>query len=144
VANIVRAELFMRRLHELGHAVALDDFGRGLSSLTYLKSLPLTAIKVDGVFIRDVNSSSRSQALVSAIVQLAHAMNLATTAECVESDAIRETVARLGVDYGQGFSIGRPQPLEAVLRELGCPLRPGVEDSTGATCLNSADPVFAT
>ncbi len=144
VANIVRAELFMRRLQELGHAVALDDFGRGLSSLTYLKALPVTAIKIDGVFIRDVNTSGRSQALVSAIVQLARAMDLVTTAECVESDAIRETVARLGVDYGQGFSIGRPRPLEAVLRELGCPVRPGAAESTGAACLNAADPVFAT
>ena len=118
VANIVRAEALIRRLRDFGCAVALDDFGRGLSSLTYLRTLPVTHLKIDGSFVRDVVSDERSQAMMSAIVQLARAMKLETVAECVESEAIRQTVRTLGVAYGQGFSIGRPIPLEKVLGAL--------------------------
>jgi diguanylate cyclase (GGDEF)-like protein len=118
VANIVRAEILIRRLKDLGHDIALDDFGRGLSSLTYLKSLPVTDLKIDGGLVRDVVGNPRSQAMVSAIVQLAQTTKLRTTAECVESEAIQAAMAQLGVDYGQGFSIGRPRPLEVVLQEL--------------------------
>ena len=75
VANIVRAEALMRRLRELGFDVALDDFGRGLSSLTYLKTLPATCLKIDGTFVRDVVDDDRSQAMLSAIVRLAQARN---------------------------------------------------------------------
>lgn len=118
VANIVRAEMLIRRLQDLGHGIALDDFGRGLSSLTYLKSLPVTNLKIDGGLVRDLTGNERSQAMVTAIVQLAGAMRLTTTAECVESDTIRTAVTRLGVNYGQGFAIGRPRPLEQVLQDL--------------------------
>lgn len=123
VANIVRAEMLIRRLQGLGHGIALDDFGRGLSSLTYLKSLSVSDLKIDGALVRDLAGSdpianSRSQAMVTAIVQLAQAMRLRTTAECVESEAILAAVGPLGVDYGQGFAIGRPRPLESVLQEL--------------------------
>jgi diguanylate cyclase (GGDEF)-like protein len=118
VANIVRAETLVRRLQDLGHDIALDDFGRGLSSLTYLKSLSVSDLKIDGGLVRDLASNARSQAMVTAIVQLARTMKLRTTAECVESEAIQATVARLGVDFGQGFAIGRPRPLEIVLQEL--------------------------
>ena len=115
VANIVRAETLMRRLRELGFDVALDDFGRGLSSLTYLKTLPVTHLKIDGTFVRDVVGDDRSQAMLSAIVRLAEAMGLRTVAECVENDQIHAIVRQLGVEYGQGFSIGRPKPLEQVI-----------------------------
>jgi diguanylate cyclase (GGDEF)-like protein len=118
VANIVRAEALIRRLRDLGFGAALDDFGRGLSSLTYLKTLPVTTLKIDGSFVRDVVGDDRSQAMLSAIVRLAQAMGLATVAECVESDPIRDIVCRLGVEYGQGFSIGRPVPLERVIAGL--------------------------
>jgi Amt family ammonium transporter len=121
VTNIVRAEALMRRLKDLGHDVALDDFGRGLSSLSYLKTLPVSCLKIDGAFIRDVAANQRSQAMVSAIVQLSRAMGLSTTAECVESPAIRDCVRGLGVDFGQGFSLGRPQPLDDALAGLPDP-----------------------
>ena len=131
VANIVRAETLIRRLQDLGHGIALDDFGRGLSSLTYLKTLPVTDLKIDGGLVRDLVGNARSQAMVTAIVQLAQAMKLKTTAECVESEAILQAVGALGVDYGQGFAIGRPKPLEAVLQDL---LRgaPGLSRSSGS------------
>lgn len=118
VSNIVRAETLIRRLRKLGHEVALDDFGRGLSSLTYLKSLPVNCVKIDGELIRDVTHNARSQAMVSAVVQLAKAMKLETTAECIESPEIHKAIASLGVDHAQGFAIGRPRPLEVVLNEL--------------------------
>jgi EAL domain-containing protein (putative c-di-GMP-specific phosphodiesterase class I) len=118
VANIVRAETLIRRLRELGSDVALDDFGRGLSSLTYLKTLPVTHLKIDGIFVRDAIADDRSQAMLSAIVQLARAMKLKTVAECVESEAILEAVRGLGVEYGQGFGLGRPTPLQQVLDGL--------------------------
>ena len=118
VANIVRAETLIRRLQDLGHAIALDDFGRGLSSLTYLKALPVSHLKIDGGLVRDLAGNSRSRAAVTAIVQLSQAMKLETTAECVESESILAAVGQLGVTYGQGFAIGRPRPLEIVLQEL--------------------------
>lgn len=118
VANIVRAEMLIKRLQDLGHSIALDDFGRGLSSLTYLKSLSVSQLKIDGELVRDLVGNARSQAMVTAIVQLAQAMKLQTTAECVESEEIMAAVAKLGVDFGQGFAIGRPRPLEVVLQEL--------------------------
>jgi EAL domain-containing protein (putative c-di-GMP-specific phosphodiesterase class I) len=80
--------------------------------------LPVTHLKIDGIFVRDVVSDDRSQAMLSAIVQLARAMNLKTVAECVESEAIWQATRSLGVEYGQGFSIGRPTPLEKVLGAL--------------------------
>jgi diguanylate cyclase (GGDEF)-like protein len=128
VANIVRAEALIRRLRDLGSDVALDDFGRGLSSLSYLKMLPVTHLKIDGIFVRDVVTDDRSQAMLSAIVQLARAMKLKTVAECVESEAIWQGTRVLGVDYGQGFYIGRPMPLDKVLDTL-----------VGATIGHSAD-----
>jgi len=118
VANIVRAETLMRRLRELGHEVALDDFGRGLSSLGYLKALPVTCLKIDGSLVRDVVEDERSQAMLSAIVGLARAMSLSTVAECVESEEILRITRELGVEFGQGFAIARPAPMNDVIGAL--------------------------
>lgn len=118
VANIVHAETLIRRVQDLGHGIALDDFGRGLSSLNYLKSLPVSDLKIDGALVRTLATNARSQQTVKAIVQLAQSMQLKTTAESVESEAILSSVTGLGVDYGQGFAIGRPRALETVLQEL--------------------------
>jgi EAL domain-containing protein (putative c-di-GMP-specific phosphodiesterase class I) len=118
VANIARAEVLMRRLRRLGCGVALDDFGTGLSSLSYLRQLPVTTLKIDGSFVRDILKDSRSDSMVHAIAQLARSMSIATVAEYVETDEIRQRIAALGVDYGQGFAIGRPVPFSDVLAEL--------------------------
>ena len=75
----------------------------------------MTHLKIDGTFVRDVVGDDRSQAMLSAIVRLAEAMGLRTVAECVENDQIHAIVRQLGVEYGQGFSIGRPKPLEQVI-----------------------------
>lgn len=118
VANIVQAEMLIRRLRDLGHTIALDDFGRGLSSVDYLKSLPVSQLKIDGAVVRDVVGNPRSQAMLAATVQLARGLNLQTTAKCVENETILAAVGQLGIDFGQGFAIGRPRPLELVLQEL--------------------------
>jgi EAL domain-containing protein (putative c-di-GMP-specific phosphodiesterase class I) len=108
----------MRRLRRLGCSVALDDFGTGLSSLSYLRQLPVTTLKIDGSFVRDILRDARSESMVQAIAQLARGMSIATVAEYVETEELRHRVAALGVDYGQGFAIGRPKPLQEVLAEL--------------------------
>ncbi|HEU4531547.1 MAG TPA: bifunctional diguanylate cyclase/phosphodiesterase [Steroidobacteraceae bacterium] len=118
VANMGRAEAFMQQLRNFGCTFALDDFGTGFSSLAYLKALPVTLLKIDGSFVRDVILDSRSQSMVRAIAQLAKTMCMETVAEYVETDEIRRRVAALGVDYGQGFCLGRPQPIVDVLRDL--------------------------
>jgi diguanylate cyclase (GGDEF)-like protein len=118
VSNIARAELLMRRLRRIGCGVALDDFGTGLSSLAYLRSLPVTLLKIDGSFVRDILRDPRSESMVQAITQLAHTMSISTVAEYVETEEIRQRVETLGVDYGQGFAIARPVPILRVLEEL--------------------------
>jgi hypothetical protein len=108
----------MQRLRELGCSVALDDFGTGLSSLAYLRKLPVDVLKIDGSFVRDVLKDPRAESMVQAIAQLARSMQMATVAEYVETDEIRLRVASLGVDYGQGFAIARPVPLADVIQDL--------------------------
>ncbi len=98
--------------------MALDDFGTGLSSLSYLRQLPVTMLKIDGSFVRDILKDPRAESMVRAIAQLARSMSIATVAEYVETEEIRARVASLGVDYGQGFAIGRPGPLTDMLAEL--------------------------
>ena len=118
IGNLNRAEVLMRRLRKLGCNIALDDFGTGLSSLAYLRTLPIGMLKIDGSFVRDVLKDPRAESMVQAIAQLARAMSLTTVAEYVETDEIRTRITALGVDYGQGFAIGRPVPLVDVVAEL--------------------------
>jgi len=118
IGNIAHAEVLMRRLRKLGCNIALDDFGTGLSSLAYLRTLRIGMLKIDGSFVRDVLKDPRAESMVQTIAQLARAMSLTTVAEYVETEEIRARVTTLGVDYGQGFAIARPEPLAEVLAEL--------------------------
>jgi diguanylate cyclase (GGDEF)-like protein len=118
IGNLARAEVLMRRLRKLGCNIALDDFGTGLSSLAYLRTLPIGMLKIDGSFVRDVLKDSRAESMVAVIAQLARAMELTTVAEYVETDEIRTRIEALGVDYGQGFAIAQPVALADVLAEL--------------------------
>jgi EAL domain-containing protein (putative c-di-GMP-specific phosphodiesterase class I) len=118
VGNLQQAEVLMRRLRKLGCGIALDDFGTGLSSLAYLRSLPITMLKIDGSFVRDVLKDPKTESMIQTVAQLARAMQLVTVAEYVETEEIRHRIAQLGVDYAQGFAIGRPMPLTDVLSEL--------------------------
>jgi diguanylate cyclase (GGDEF)-like protein len=132
VAHLSRAEELMRRLRKLGCGVALDDFGTGLSSLSCIRQLPITMLKIDGSFIRDVIKDKRAESMVRAIAELARTMSITTVAEYCETEAISTHVAGLGVDYGQGFAIGRPIALAELLNELPLPsdtaARPGPND----------------
>jgi diguanylate cyclase (GGDEF)-like protein len=118
IASVARASALMHRLRALGCGIALDDFGTGLSSLSYLRQLPVTILKIDGSFVRDVVRDPRAESMVRAIAQLARTMSLVTVAEYVETEEIHARVATLGVDYGQGFAISKPMPLDDLLAQL--------------------------
>ena len=116
VANLARAGELMERLRQMGCRFALDDFGSGLSSFSYLKQLPLDFLKIDGTFVRDMCSDPVDLETVKSINQVGHAMGLATIAEYVENRDILEALRRIGVDYVQGFYLGQPLPLDRLLK----------------------------
>ncbi len=116
--NVNATRRFIERVAEIGSRVALDDFGTGVSSLVHLKDLDVFRIKIDGKFVRDVQQSARSRALIRAIVQIAEELGLETVAEFVEDAAIAEHVRRLGVHYAQGYFYGRAQLLGDTLAQL--------------------------
>ncbi len=118
MGNLANAQQFMRTLQDLGCQFALDDFGTGVSSLAYLKDLSVDYLKIDGSFVRDGLANARSESMIKAIAQLAKVMGMETVAEYVETDNLRVKMADLGVDYGQGFAIGKSRPLEELLVEL--------------------------
>jgi diguanylate cyclase (GGDEF)-like protein len=118
IGNLTKAQEFMRSLQDLGCQFALDDFGTGVSSLAYLKDLSVNYLKIDGSFVRDALTNSRSESMIKAIAQLAKVMCMETIAEYVETDVLRVRMTDLGVDYGQGFAMGKAQPLEELLSEL--------------------------
>jgi diguanylate cyclase (GGDEF)-like protein len=120
---------FMCRLREQGISFALDNFGRDIGSLSHLNSLPVSCIKIDGSFSRDLLDNPKSQSMVLAITKLAGTFGLETVASHVETDAIRERAAQLGVDYGQGFFIGKPLALDDAIHDL--PLYSCFATSTG-------------
>ncbi len=118
IARLAHARELIERARTLGTQFALDDFGTGLSSFAYLHALPVSIVKIDGGFVRDITENRASSSMVTAIVQVARGLQLQTVAEYVESDLLRRRVASLGVDFAQGFHIGRPVPLERMLRAL--------------------------
>lgn len=111
ISNIANAARFMRQLRRLGCAFALDDFGSGLSSLAYLKSLPVDYLKIDGLFVRKIADDRTDRELVKVISETGAIMGLRTVAEFVESERILATLEEIGIDYAQGYHIGMPVPL---------------------------------
>ena len=118
VSNLQKAQSFIDSLRERGCSISLDDFGAGLSSFAYLKNFKVDSLKIDGSFIRDITDNRISESMVAAITQVAKVMELETVAEYVESEATRELVTELGVDFAQGHAVGRPIPLADVLAGL--------------------------
>ena len=118
LSDMERATLFMRELGAIGVSFALDDFGTGVSSFAYLKSLPVDCIKIDGQFVRNITSSPVDRTIVSAINQIAHIMGKTTIAEFVESRDIVTELRNIGVDYLQGYHIGKPAPLDSQVQRL--------------------------
>ncbi|MEH2175686.1 EAL domain-containing protein [Nostoc sp.] len=111
IANLTKAKQFIESLQEMGCRFALDDFGVGMSSFAYLKSLPVDYLKIDGSFIRNIIENSVDDAIVTAITRISSVMGIQTIAEFVENDAILERITALGIDYAQGYGIGIPCPL---------------------------------
>jgi len=128
LTNLDRAAAAMRRLRELGCGIAIDDFGTGANSLAYLRSLPVTRIKIDGSFVRDMLTNSRSESGVKGILQLAREYRLDTVAEFVETEAVARRLQSLGVARGQGYLFGKPEPVEFALEKLGEEERAAVKE----------------
>ncbi|MEO6919659.1 MAG: EAL domain-containing protein [Collimonas sp.] len=105
----------IERLQALGAKVALDDFGAGYTSFTYLKSLSADALKIDGAFIQSMSKHPANEAIVEAIVELARNLGMKSIAEWVEDCAMIEALAKFGVDYVQGFIVAKPQSPDAIL-----------------------------
>jgi EAL domain-containing protein (putative c-di-GMP-specific phosphodiesterase class I) len=111
ISDMARAGAFCAGVQALGCAVALDDFGAGFGSFQYLKHLPFEYLKIDGDFIRGLPDSPKDQLVVKALVELARGMGKQTIAEFVGDQATVELLRDYGVDYAQGFEVGRPHPV---------------------------------
>lgn len=114
IANFSHANRFVNELKEIGCHFALDDFGSGFASFSYLKTLPVDYLKIDGSFVRHLVENEVDYTMVDIINQLGHVMGLKTIAEFVENGAILEALSELEVDYAQGYHIGRPIPLQDI------------------------------
>jgi EAL domain-containing protein (putative c-di-GMP-specific phosphodiesterase class I) len=112
IANLCTATKFISRLRELGCRLALDDFGVGLSSFGYLKNLAVDYLKLDGCFVQNMISDNIDFAMVEAINQIGHTMEMKTIAEYVENEATLQAVREIGIDYAQGYYISKPLPIE--------------------------------
>lgn len=121
VANLSRAVSFIRDVRGDGCRFALDDFGAGLSSFSYLKTIPVDFLKIDGGFVRDMLDDPMDRAIVEAITHIGQSVGLKTIAEFVESDSILESLADVGVDCAQGYAIHRPEPLILDAPNTGAP-----------------------
>ena len=114
VANLDHAQRFIAVLHGMGCEFALDDFGSGLSSFSTLRTLPMDYLKIDGSFINNLAGDSVNQAMVAAMIELSRSLNFRVVAEQVEDQLSLDTVTGMGIDFVQGFIVGRPQPLSMV------------------------------
>jgi EAL domain-containing protein (putative c-di-GMP-specific phosphodiesterase class I) len=102
----------LERLYRRGVSIAIDDFGTGYSSLAYLRHLPVNTLKIDRAFVEQLTEDPADQAIVRAIIAMAHSLGVEVVAEGVDSDARAALLTRLGCDIGQGYLFGRPVPAE--------------------------------
>lgn len=115
--NLEKAVSFINRLKASGCKFALDDFGSGLSSFTYLKKLPVDYLKIDGAFVKEIVTDPIDKAMVKSINEIGHVMGKQTIAEFVENDAILQNLEEIGVDYAQGYGIAAPRPIDEYIAE---------------------------
>jgi diguanylate cyclase (GGDEF)-like protein/PAS domain S-box-containing protein len=127
ISNLSDATDFIQSLRDMGCSFALDDFGAGLSSFAYLKSLSVDYLKIDGTLVREIASDPVSYTMVKSIHDIGKLMGMRSIAEFVENDAIMAKLRKIGVDFAQGYGISRPAPLCDIPVQEGNihPLRPG-------------------
>lgn len=118
IAKLGSASQWIQALRQIGCRFALDDFGSGLSSFGYLKTLPVDFLKIDGQFIKDIIGSPMNMVIVRSIHEIARVMGTSTIAEFVESDAILEKLREIGIDYAQGYGISTPEPFENMINSF--------------------------
>lgn len=115
IANLTETQKFIGIVKSYGCGFSLDDFGSGLSSFAYLKNLPVDYLKIDGMFVKDILHDPIDRAMVKSINEVGQVMNKRTIAEFVENDEILAVLQELGVDYAQGYGVGRPLQLDQLL-----------------------------
>ena len=118
ISNLVKAADFVRIFRNIGCKFSIDDFGTGLASHNYLRELPVDYVKIDGTFITNIHNNRNDFAMAKSINDLAHFLGQETIAESVENEEIIEQLNIIGVDYLQGWGIGRPKLLTEVASEL--------------------------
>jgi diguanylate cyclase (GGDEF)-like protein/PAS domain S-box-containing protein len=118
VTNLEEARRFAEALGALGCRLALDDFGAGFGSFTYLKQLPFDILKIDGEFVRHCAGSATDRVILESLLHAARGLDKTTVAEFVEDEATEQLLRELGVDFVQGFHIGRPVSVQEALRNL--------------------------
>ncbi len=117
ISNLANAVQFIKAMNDIGCSFALDDFGSGLSSFGYLKTLPVDYVKIDGIFVKDILDDQVDLAMVRSINDIGHLMGKKTIAEFVENQAIADTLKQVGVDYAQGYGISKPRPIETLIAD---------------------------
>jgi diguanylate cyclase (GGDEF)-like protein len=118
IKNLERAHLLVTDLQKIGCTFFLDDFGAGFSSLSYMRNLPVDAVKIDGAFLKNIESNPVDFALLQSINEIAHLLGKRTVAEHVNSESIHQLLEKIGIDYGQGYYLGRPEPRGSLI-EIG-------------------------
>lgn len=111
ISNLENAREFLSNLQELGCYTALDDFGSGLSSFAYLRTMPINYLKIDGMFVRQIVEDRTNYVMVEAIHAIGRTMGLKTIAEFVENEKIKDELVKMGIDYAQGYHFGAPTPM---------------------------------
>jgi EAL domain-containing protein (putative c-di-GMP-specific phosphodiesterase class I) len=115
IGNLASASQLMARLRGLGSPIALDDFGSGMSSFSYLKALPIDFLKIDGAFVRDVSTDPVDRAVVEAIQRIGQVMGIQTIAESVENEEALRALTEIGIDYVQGIHVARADLLSKIV-----------------------------
>ncbi len=134
IKNFNNCTTFMNNIHSIGVQFALDDFGSGLSSFSYLKKLSIDYLKIDGSLIKDIVSSRLDQTMVSSIADIANVLNVKTIAEYVENDEILDVLKDMNIDYAQGYGIMKPHPLELELKNMSeCAVNKAASNKTASS-----------
>jgi diguanylate cyclase (GGDEF)-like protein/PAS domain S-box-containing protein len=115
IKNLDKAIVFIKQVRSMGCKISLDDFGKGLTSFSYLKNIPYDFIKIDGQFIKEINDDKINTAIIKSIVYIAEVMNKKTIAEHIESEDILKKIKSLGVNYFQGNYFSKPYQITKLL-----------------------------